>query len=120
MSAYMILLFEGAIATSTLPTGGFGRPAVALVQCAPPSWVMNTPLPGPPLRSTHVCTSTCQAPATSVFGSAGSIARPEQPVCSSTNNTRCHVAPPSVVLNTPWSCSGDVRWPSAQTYTVFG
>jgi hypothetical protein len=52
----MRLLSDGAICTSTLPTGGFGMPLVIFVHFAPPSWVMYTPLPGPPLFSNQVCT----------------------------------------------------------------
>src|SRR5258708_25333716 len=93
-------------------------PLVTFVQWPPPSLVRYTPLPGPPLFSAHVCCSTCQVPASSVSGSFASIDRPEQPVFGATNSTRCQLAPPSVVLNTPRSSSGPVSRPAAQPETV--
>ena len=86
----------------------------------PPSRETNTPLPGPPLNIAHVCISTCQVPANSVRGLLGSIARPEQPVFSSTNRTRSQCWPPSVVRKTPRSCCGPVVRPTAQTKTISG
>ena len=88
---------DGATATSILPTGGLGNPVSAFFQVAPPSRVMYTPLPGPPLYIAHVCITTCHVPAISTFGSFASIEMPEQPVFGSTNSTRSHVSPPSVV-----------------------
>ena len=115
ISAYMRVPSEGAIWTSTLPNGDFGIPVVIFVHFAPPSFVRYTPLPGPPLFSTHVCCSTCHVPASSVSGFFASIDRPEQPVLGSTKRTRCQLAPPSVVLKTPRSSCGPVRRPDAQT-----
>src|ERR1039458_9175904 len=95
----------GAIATSTLPTGGFGMPWPSMrFHVVPPSCVMYTPLPGPcavnslsgkPLNIAYVCTTTRHAPATSVLGSLASMERPEQPVSASTNKERSQVFPPS-------------------------
>ena len=49
ISAYMRLPFEGAIATSVLPYGDFGRPvAVTFVNVRPLSFDRWMPLPGPP------------------------------------------------------------------------
>ena len=42
------------------------------------------------------------------------------PVFSSTNSVFFHVAPPSVVLNTPRSAFDPHRWPAAATYTMSG
>src|SRR2546421_12850790 len=72
---------------------------------APPSRDTHSPLPGPPFWRCHVLTSNCHIPANSVFGSPGSMARSEQPVLGSENNTRLHVLPPSVVRYTTRSSS---------------
>jgi hypothetical protein len=50
ISAYIRLELDAAIATSILPTGGFGMPAETstFFHVAPPSCVMCTPLPGVP------------------------------------------------------------------------
>src|SRR5215510_2037846 len=88
ISAYMRLLSEGAICTSIFPTGDFGRPFDSFVHFAPPSFVMYTALPGPPLVCTHVCCSACQKPASRTFGFFASIERPEHPVFGSANSTR--------------------------------
>src|SRR5262245_47002587 len=95
-SANIRFEFDGAMATSILPTGDFGNPFSSRAHVVPPSRDMYTPLPGPPLNMAHVCMTTSHAPAISTLGSLASIASPEHPVRSSTNSTRCHVLPPSV------------------------
>src|SRR5262245_21922097 len=120
MSAYIRLASDAAIATSILPTGEDGKPLASFFQVAPASRVKYTALPGPPLLSTHVFSSTCHIPARSTFGSLLSIARPEHPVFWSAKSDRCQVRPPSVVLKTPRSCCGPVARPSAHTYTTSG
>ena len=103
----------GAMATSILPSGDFGMPwSSTRVQFVPPSWVMKTPLPGPPL---NIAPRYASPPATCrqsvMSGLCGSMDRPEQPVFSSTNSTRSQCWPPSVVRKTPRSCCGPVRRP---------
>src|SRR5690348_10062058 len=121
MSAYTRLEFDGATATSILPTGERGSPgSVMRDQVAPVSRDTYTPLPGPPLNMAHVCMTTSHVPAKSTPGLVASIERPEQPVFSLTNSTRFHVVPPSVVRNTPRSSCGPVARPSAQTKTMLG
>src|SRR5207302_1772411 len=103
-SAYTVFGFDGATATATLPTTclASGRPCPASrFHVAPPSRDTHSPLPGPPLWRCHVFTSNCHIPAKTVFGSPGSMARSEQPVLASTNSTRVHVLPPSLVFQTP-------------------
>jgi hypothetical protein len=104
MSANILFESDGAIATSILPTGGLGNPSSAFFQVAPPSRVMYTPLPSPPLNIAHVWTTTCHVPAMSTLGSLASIEMPEQPVSGLTNSTRSQVSPPLVVRYTPRSC----------------
>src|SRR5215510_9349845 len=112
ISAYIRLLSDGAICTSILPTSGFGRPFVSFVHVAPPSFVICTPLPGPPLNCPHVCCSACHMPARRMLGFFASIERPEHPVLPSTNSTRFQLTPPSVVLKTPRSSWGPVMRPT--------
>ena len=112
---------DGAIANATLPTGFTGSPfPLSRIHVAPPSVDLNSPLPGPPLVRPHVWISICHNPAYSVRGLDGSIARSLQPVFSSTNSTRVHVPPPSMVRNTPRSCCGPYAVPSAHTSTTSG
>ncbi len=98
MSAYIRLEFDGAIATSILPTGDFGRPGCTIFfQVVPPSFEMWMPLPGPPLNMAQVCITTSHVPAIRMSGLFASMARPDTPVSGLTKSTRCQVAPPSVV-----------------------
>src|SRR5688572_32704792 len=90
------------------PSSPSGKPSLSvfLVHVFPPSNVMCIPEPGPPdlkvqghLRCSHMF-------AISLFGLLGSITNSAQPVLLSTKRIFSHVAPPSVVLNTPRSgCS---------------
>src|SRR6476469_7692943 len=77
ISAYTRLESVGATATSILPTGEWGRPAVRCVQESPPLCVTYTPLPAPPLNIAHVFIETSHVPAKTVFGSCASIDMPE-------------------------------------------
>src|SRR2546426_1110615 len=122
-SAYTRLGSEGATATAILPTGWFaaGSPwPVSRFHVAPPSRVTHSPLPGPPLFRFHVLISSCHIPANRTFGSPGSIARSAQPVFGSTDSTRFHVLPPSVVRYTPRSGDGPKARPRAHTNTMSG
>src|SRR3989442_208524 len=87
---------------------------------APPSTAPHSPPPAPPLFRFQVLISSCHIPANSTLGSPGSIARSAQPVFASTNNTRVHVFPPSVVRYTPRSADGPNARPSAHAYTTSG
>src|SRR5258706_1140563 len=78
------------------------------------------PLPGPPPLKPHALRWRWYIAAYSVSGVRGSITRSVAPVLSSTNSDFVHVAPPSVVLNTPRSALGPQRWPTAATYTMSG
>src|SRR6266545_5794135 len=108
ISVYILFGFDGAIATATLPApiSGFGSPLVRRVHVEPPSRERNTPLPGPPLSGPHGFNWSCHMPARRIRGFFGLIARSEQPVFSSTNNTRSQLLPPSVVRKTPRSACG--------------
>ena len=108
---------DGAMATSILPTGGFGMPALAL-RPGRAAVARQVDAAARARRSrTGACASrTSHVPARSTSGFFASIEMPEHPVFASTNSTRFHVAPPSVVLKTPRSCCGPVVRPSAQTY----
>src|SRR6185436_10883992 len=78
ISTYMRLGSDGAIATSVLPYGDFGKPGSAIrVNVLPPSCEMWMPLPGPPLSSTCVCRYISHVPARTRFGSFCDICRPE-------------------------------------------
>src|SRR5712691_4159624 len=78
MTAYTTLGFEGATATATRPHGLVGRPlalwASSSVHDAPPSVVLNRPLPlgalgpSPPERNVHPLRRKSHVPAKSVFG----------------------------------------------------
>src|SRR2546425_2039412 len=78
MNAYPTLGFEGATATATRPHGLVGRPlalwASSSVHDAPPSVVLNRPLPlgalgpSPPERNVHPLRRKSHVPAKSVFG----------------------------------------------------
>ena len=117
----MRLEFDGAMATSILPTGDFGNPGCASrSQVVPPSFDRYTPLPGPPLNIAQVCITTSQVPASRRSGLLGSIDMPEQPVSGFTKSTRCQFFPPSIVRYTPRSCCGPVVRPSAQANTMSG
>src|SRR5258708_20701696 len=89
-NAYTTLGFDGATATATRPQGFGGRPAalvaVSSLQVAPPSVVLNKPLPlgasgrSPPERKAQPSRRKSPSPAKSVLGAAGSIDTLQHPV----------------------------------------
>src|SRR5215208_7104570 len=96
----------------TLPTGVSGSPwPVIRVHVVPPSRLVHSPLPRPPLVRPHVWISICHVPAKSTRGLDGSITRSLTPVESFTYSTFCHVPPPSVVRKTPRSGCGPYAKP---------
>ncbi len=109
MNAYTTDGFEGATETAMRPHGLVGSPLADLpsssCQVAPPSVLVNNPLPlgasgpAPPERNVHPCRRTSHNPANSVPGVSGFIAIMPQPVEAFAPFRICvHVVPPSVVL----------------------
>src|SRR5688572_20171584 len=90
MNAYTTLGFDGATVTATRPHGLAGSPradcAVRLDHVAPPSVLLNRPLPlgasgpSPPDRNVHPLRRKSHMPAYSVLGFFESIEIIEQPV----------------------------------------
>src|SRR5712691_2365135 len=88
MKAYTTLGFDGADVTATRPHGLVGSPfalwASSDVHIAPPSVVLNKPLPlgasglSPPERNVHALRRKCHMPAYSVLGFFESIESIEQ------------------------------------------
>src|SRR5438094_10032820 len=80
MNAYTTLGLDGATATATRPHGLDGSPLAPLssVQDAPPSLLLNKPLPlvelgpSPPERNVHPLRRKSHIPAKIVFGFVGS------------------------------------------------
>src|SRR6185312_309927 len=95
----------GATATVTFPQMPGGNPGWCeiLVQWAPASVVLYSPLPGPPLDSIQWRRYACHMLAYRTCGFDGAIPRVIAPVLSSTYRIFFQVCPPSVVLNTPRS-----------------
>src|SRR5881409_1740231 len=107
MNAYTTLGLDGATATATRPHGLDGSPLAPLssVQDAPPSLLLNKPLPlgasgpSPPERNVHPLRRKSHMPAKIVFGFCGSSDSMEQPVdVLAPFRTRVQDLPPSVVL----------------------
>src|SRR6185295_4443112 len=90
MNAYTTLGFDGATVTATRPHGLGGSPFALLssscVQLAPPSVLLNNPLPlgasgpSPPERNVHALRRKSHIPAYSVREFFESIVSIEQPV----------------------------------------
>src|SRR5262249_21211698 len=128
--AYTRWLFDAATPTVTFPYGPFGKPSffspglpVSLSPCpalggpicfhvSPPSRETNSPLPGPPLVSSHGLRRACHIPAKRIRGLFGSKQTSDAPVSRSLPRTRCHVLPPLVVRYTPRSSFGPNGLPS--------
>src|SRR5690348_1168782 len=119
--AYMRCGLDGAMVTSILPSGGFGRPfcVVRCVHVWPLSCEMYTPLPSPPLSSAQVRTLNCQVPASTVSGLPGSMLSPLQPVSSLTNSVCFQVLPPRSEERRVGKECGAAPDPSAHTSTLF-
>src|SRR6266516_546678 len=107
MNAYTTLGLDGATATATRPHGLDGSPFALLssVQDAPPSLLLNRPLPlgalgpSPPERNVHPLRRKSHIPAKIVFGFVGSTDSIEHPFERFDPFSTCtHVLPPSVVL----------------------
>src|SRR5205809_7860989 len=107
MNAYTTLGLDGATATATRPHGLDGSPLAPLssVQDAPPSLLLNKPLPlvalgpSPPERNGHPLRRKSHIPAKIVFGFARSRDSIEHPVETyEPLSTFTHHRPPSVVL----------------------
>src|SRR5256712_12798949 len=107
MTAYTTSGLDGARATATRPHGLDGSPFALLssVQDAPPSLLLNRPLPlgavgpSPPERNVHPLRRKSHMPAKIVFGFCGSSDSIEQPVERvDPFSTFTPVLPPSVVL----------------------
>ena len=106
------------MASACLPVTLPGSPfPTSRVHVAPPSVLLNSPLPGPPLLRPQVWMTICHIPAYRMRGLPGCIARSqprgargrcrqEHPASGDVHSTRVQVAPPSVVRNTPRSSCG--------------
>src|SRR5947208_16776628 len=112
MNAYTTLGLDGATATASGPHGLDGSPLAPLssVQDAPPSLLLNKPLPlgasgpSPPDRNVHPLRRKSHIPAKIVFGFVGSSDRIEHPVESFYPfSTFTNVWPRSVAWWTPRS-----------------
>src|SRR6266581_5672303 len=124
MNAYTTLGLDGATATATRPHGLDGSPFALLssVQDAPPSLLLNRPLPlgasgpSPPERNVHPLRRKSHIPAKIVFGFSGSMEIMEHPVDAlAPFRTFVQVFPPSVVLKTPRSSLSLQSFPGTQT-----
>src|SRR5262249_22643261 len=71
--------------------------ATSCVQLSPPSRETYSPLPGPPLVSSHGLRRACHRPAKRMRGLFGSKQTSLAPVSAFFASTRCQVLPPSVV-----------------------
>ena len=91
---------------------------VMSVQVSPPSVDLNRPLPGPPLDIVYSVRNASHIAAKITLGLLRSIQRSTAPVLLSRKRTLRHVAPPSVLLNTPRSAFGTPCWPNAATKTT--
>src|SRR2546425_9786850 len=107
MNASPTFGLDGATATATRPHGLDGSPFALLssVQDAPPSLLLNRPLPLgavgplPPERNVHPLRRKAHMPAKIGFRICGSSDSIEQPVQRfDPFSTFTHVLPPSVVL----------------------
>src|SRR5205809_7434928 len=107
MNAYTTLGLDGATATATRPHGLDGSPFALLssVQDAPPSLLLNRPLPlgalgpSPPERNVHPLRRKSHIPPMIVFGLVGSTDSIEHPAEGlDPFSTFPLVVPPSVVL----------------------
>src|SRR3989441_11232134 len=107
MNASPTFGLDGATATATRPHGLDGSPFALLssVQDAPPSLLLNRPLPlgavgpSPPERNVHPLRRKSHMPAKIVLGFWGSSEIIEHPVDGlDPFRTFTHVLPPSVVL----------------------
>src|SRR5690349_21801816 len=118
----MRVLSEPDTLTPIFPQTGAGSPGffVSSVHLVPPSVVLKSPVPGPPLESEYGVRNTSHSPTYSTSGLFGSIARSTATVLSSRNSTRSHVLPPSFVRKTPRSEFGPYASPSAATYATSG
>ena len=84
--------------SAIFPTSDIGRPLPSSsVQVSPPSRVIQSPLPGPPLIRPQVRSASCHIPANRIRGLFGSMTMSEAPVSSSTKRTFSQVSPPSIV-----------------------
>src|SRR3982751_1337746 len=99
--------FESAPETATpiLPTTPDGRPGLRVisVHVSPASVDLYNPLPGPPLDIWYSTRYASHNAANMTVGRLRSMAMSTAPVLLSRNSLRCHVFPPSVLLNTPRS-----------------
>src|SRR6185295_13365592 len=98
----------GEIDTPILPSGLFGMPGLNVISfhVSPPSVVFHRPLRPPPAFMPHGVRWNFHIDAKRMRGFVGSIVRSIAPVESLMNRTFRHVAPPSVVRNTPRSAFG--------------
>src|SRR6185437_552393 len=115
--AYTRLGSAGDTDTPIRPITPVGNPALRVisVQWSPPSVVLKSPLPGPPLDICHDVLYACHSAAYRTSGWFGSMDRSIAPLLSSRYSTFRHVLPPSTLLNTPRSAFGADGWPSAAT-----
>src|ERR1041385_7085755 len=131
MNEYTTFGFYGAAPPPPRPHGPLGSPVALFsssrVQSAPPSVLLNNPLPlgasgpSPPERKVQPFLRKSHIPANSVPGCCGSIVSIEQPVeALAPASTLFQVLPPSLVLYTPRSLLSLQSLPGTQTYTVLG
>src|SRR5688500_17795841 len=99
ISAYTRFGSAAETETPIFPQIAGGRPGFLdrSVHVLPPSVVLNSPLPGPPLDIEWGVRNTSQNPAYSTSGLLASIVRSTAPAFSLRNSTLFHVLPPSVV-----------------------
>src|SRR5215471_12533460 len=129
MKEYTTVGLDGATATATLPQGPVGSPLALVefnsVQVAPPSVLLNRPLPlgafgpSPPDLKVQPFRRKSHIPAKMVLELAGSIETLEQPVEALVPfKILDHVLPPSVVLYRPRSSLSLQSLPGTATYTI--
>ena len=99
MNAYTRLERAGEMAMQIFPTRPVGIPGLRVmsVQVSPPSVLLNSPVVGPPLSSSHGYVTWWFRAAMITFGFVESMARSTAPVVSPLYRIRSQVLPPSVV-----------------------
>src|SRR4029078_13080058 len=114
----MVLGFFGLIPSPTRPISTVGNPLVSFVHFAPPSVDLKTPLSGPPPINWPTWRRRCSIATYNVSGFFGAITMSVAPLFSVPGSTFFHVAPPSVVLNSPRSPPPRHSGPIAVTWTT--
>ena len=120
--AYTRFEFAPDTDTPIRPTSPAGSPGLRVisVHVSPPSVLLNSPLPAPPLDIWYSLRYASHIAAYITSGLWRSIAMSIAAVRSSRKSTLRQVAPPSLLLYTPRSVFGALSLPKAATNTTCG